>query len=204
MFSKPVALPRLPLISRLQPVQQADLAGVVDMCVEETVEGGYAYRYGLRAWDPQYVIRHLVNYTLKTQMEAATAHQERTKAQGLRNWILCLFPIAGFAPDPVQREWEEKTGLRMAWASGGSALFGMALAFALRGASEDSRFVAVVYYLALESFARLFWTAISRRPHGSFLLTLPYILWQGLKQMGPPKSAEDAGAVHMKRQDEVS
>ena len=171
------------------------------MCVEESVEGGYAFRYGLRAWDPQYIIRHLVNYTLETQREATAAHQDRTKTQGLRSMILWLFPLAGFAPDPLQREWEEKTGLRMAWASAGSALFGMALAFALRGVGKS--FDAVIFYLALESFTRLFWTGISRRPHGSFLLTLPYLLWQGLKRMGPPGPAENVGAVHMKRQDEV-
>ncbi len=57
------------------------------------------------------------------------------KTQRLRSVILWFFPIAGFAPDPLQRKWEEKTGLSMAWVSVGSALFGLALAFSLRGAT---------------------------------------------------------------------
>ncbi len=176
------------------------------MRVEETAEGGYAFRYGLRPWDPQYAIRHVVNYTLKTQMEAAAAHQDMRRTQWLRSLILWLFPLAGFAPDPLQREWEKKTGLSMAWVSAGSALFGMALAFALRDAVGDSRFAAVVFYLAMESFARLFWIAISHRPHGSFLLTLPYLLWQGFERLRSPQLTPSAGAAPptTQDQDEVS
>ena len=174
------------------------------MHVEETVEGGYAFRYILRPWNPQYVMGHLVNYTLKTQMDAAAAHQDSTRTQRLRYLILWLFPIAGFAPDPLQREWEKKTGLSMAWVSVGSALFGLVSAFTLRGASEDSRFAAaVVFYLVLESFARLLWINISRQPHGSLLLTLPYLLWQGLKRGRSPAPTKDADAVPLTRQDEV-
>ena len=172
--------------------------------VEDTAEGGYAYRYGLRPWDPQYAIRHLVNYTLKTQMEAAAAHQDMTRAQGLRSLILWLFPLAGFAPDPWQRQWEKRTGLGMAWVSVGSALIGMAVAFALRDVSKDSHFEAVVLYLAMESFARVFWIAISHRPHGSLLLTLPYLLWQGWKRWRSPVPRQEADAVVLTGQDEVS
>jgi len=173
------------------------------MRVEETVEGGYEFRYGLRKWDPQYAVRHLVNYTLKTQMDAAAAHRDMTRTQWLRSVIIWLFPIVGLAPDPLQREWEKKTGLSMAWVSGGSALFGLALAFALRGASEDSRFVAVVFYLALESFARLFWISISHRPHGSLLLTLPYLLWQGITQARPRGPTAQTEADLLVRHDDV-
>jgi len=173
------------------------------MRVEETIEGGYQFRYGLRPWDPQYAIGHLVNYTLETQMDAAAAHQDMAKTQGLRNLILWMFPIAGFAPDPLQREWGKRTGLSMAWVSAGSALFGLALAFALRGASEDSRFTALLYYLALESFARVFWISTSRQPHGSLVLTLPYLLWQGLTRARPPGPTEGARAALLRRQDEV-
>jgi len=173
------------------------------MRVEETVEGGYAFRYGLRPWDPQYAIRHLVNYTLKTQMDAAAAHQDMTRAQRLRYLILWLFPIAGFAPDPLQREWEKKTGLSLAWVSVGSALFGMALAFALRSACDDARFAAVVFYLALESFVRILWSIFSRQPHGSLLLTLAYLLWQGLTGARSAEPTQDAAAVLLMRQDEV-
>jgi len=172
------------------------------MRVEGTTEGGYAYRYRLRPWDPQYAIRHLVNYTLKSQMEAASAHQDMTRTQWLRSSILWLFPLAGFAPDPLQREWEKKTGLTMAWVSAGSSLFGMALAFAMRDAVGDSRFAAVVFYLAMESFARLFWIAISHRPHGSLLLTLPYLLWQGFEGLRSPQLTPSA--LPPTTQDEVS
>jgi hypothetical protein len=173
------------------------------MRVEETVEGGYAFRYSLRPWDQQYVIGHLVNYTLKTQMDASAAHQDMTRTQGLRSLILWLFPLAGFAPDPLQREWEKKTDLSMAWVSAGSALFGMGLAFALRGASEGSSFAVVVFYLALESFGRVLWIIFTRQPHGSLLLTLPYLLWQGFTQARSPEPTEDAGAVLLTRQDEI-
>jgi hypothetical protein len=163
------------------------------MRVEQTGERGYAFRYGLRPWNPQYVMGRLITYSLKTQIDAAAAHRDTTRTQRLRNSILWLFPIAGFAPDPLQREWEKKTGLSMAWVSVGSALFGLALAFTLRSASEDSRFAAaVIFYLVLESFARLFWINISHRPHGSLLLTLP--------SPDPPK---DADAVFLAKQDEV-
>jgi hypothetical protein len=174
------------------------------MRVEETVEGGYAFRYGLRPWDPRYVMGHLVNYTLKTQMDAAAAHQDIARTQRLSHLILWLFPIAGFAPDPLQREWEKKTGLSMAWVSAGSALFGLALALVLRGVAEGSRLAtAVVFYLVLESFARLFWINISHRPHGSLLLTLPYLLWEGLKREGSPNPTKDADGMLLPRQDEV-
>ena len=131
------------------------------MLVEETVEGEYAFRYRLRPWDKQYTIRHLVDYTLKTQRDAADAHQEMAGTERLRSWILWLFPIAGFAPDPLQREWEKRTGLSMGWISFGSALCGLALAFSLRDSLGDSRFAAIVFYLALESFARLCFGSLS-------------------------------------------
>jgi hypothetical protein len=158
--------------------------------VEETMEGGYAYRYWLRPWDSQYVVRHLVNYTLKTQMDAAATDQEMTRAEHLRSLVLWLFPIAGLLPDPLQREWEKKTGLSMAWVSAGSGMFGMALAFALRDASSNSSFVEFVFYLALESFVRVFWTAVSRQPRGSLLLTLPYLFWQGLHRVHSPNATQ--------------
>jgi hypothetical protein len=173
------------------------------MHVEETAEGGYAFRYRLRPWDAQYVIRQLVDYTLKTQRDAADAHEELARAERLRSLILWLFPIAGFAPDPVLREWEKKTGLSLSLISFGSALFGLAVAFLLRGSLEDTRFVYVIYYLALESFARLLWITVSHRPHGSLLLTLPHLVWQGLEQRPHPESAHDAGASLHTREDEV-
>ena len=173
------------------------------MRVEETAEGAYAFRYRLRPWDAQYTIRHLVEYTLKTQMEAAVAHQEMARAERLRSLILWLFPIAGFAPDPLQREWEKKTGLSMSWVSLGSALCGLALAFSLRNGPEDLRYLSIVYYLGLESFARLLWIAVSHRPHGSPLLTLPYLLWEELRRRRHPDSAQNTGAALRMREDEV-
>jgi len=173
------------------------------MRVEETVEEGYEFRYGLRAWDPQYAIRHLVNYTLKAQMEADVTHREWKRTQWLRYLILWLFPIAGLAPDPIQRQWEKETGLSMAWISAGSALFGLALAFALRGASEDVHFITGVIYLALESFVRLLWIVISHQPHGTPLLTTPYLLWQGITRARPRVPSEKTEADLLMRHDEV-
>jgi hypothetical protein len=173
------------------------------MRVEETVEGGYAFRYRLRPWDPQYTIRHLVEYTLKTQRDAVDAHQEMARAERLRSLLLWLFPIAGFAPNALQREWEKKTGLSMAWVSFGSALFGVALAFALRNGPESLLYIVIVWYVALESFARLLCIAVTHRPLGSPMVTLPYLLWQGLGRQRRPASAQDAGAVLLTREDEV-
>jgi hypothetical protein len=173
------------------------------MLVEETAEGGYAFRYRLRPWDPQYTIRHLVDYTLKAQRDAADAHQDVARAERLRSLILWLFPIAGFAPNPLLREWEKKTGLNMAWISFGSALFGVALAFWLRNGPEDLLYISIVLYLALESFARLLCIAVTHRPLGSPMVTLPYLLWQGLKRRRHPPSTGDAGAALLTREDEV-
>jgi hypothetical protein len=173
------------------------------MRVEETAEGGYAFRYRLRPWDSQYTIRHLVDYTLKTQRAATDAHQDMVRAERLRSLILWLFPIAGFAPNPLQQEWEKKTGLNMAWISFGSALFGVALAFWLRNGPEDLLYIVIVWYVALESFARLLCIAVTHRPLGSPMLTLPYLLWQGLRQRRHPEPAQDAGAVLQTREDEV-
>jgi hypothetical protein len=173
------------------------------MHVEETAEGGYAFRYRLRPWDPQHVIRHLVDYTLEAQRDEAASDEEMMRAERLRSLILWLFPIAGFAPDPLQREWGNKTGLSLSVISFGSALFGLAVAFSLRGSLEDTRFVYVIYYLGLESFARLIWIVVSKRPHGSLLLTLPYLVWQGLEQRRHSEPAQDAGSTPYTREDEV-
>lgn len=173
------------------------------MRVEETVEEGYAFRYRLRPWDTRYTIRHLVDYTLKTQRDAADAHQAMVRAERLRSLILWLFPVVGFAPSPLQRDWEKKTGLNMAWVSFGSALFGMLLAFWLRNGPENLLYIVIVWYVALESFARLVCIAVTLRPLGSPMLTLPYLLWQGLQERRHPKSAQDTGAVFPPREDEV-
>ena len=148
------------------------------MRIEETIEEGFRFRYGLRSWDSRHLIRHWVDYTIESQMTNAAAHLEEIKTDRLHDWILWLFPLAGFAPDPLQREWGKKTGLNVAWISAGSALFGMGLAFLLRGASQHTLFEAAVLYLALESFVRLFWIVMTGQPHGTPLLTAPYLLWQ--------------------------
>ena len=136
-------------------------------------------------------------------MEAAAAHHETARVQWLRDLILWLFPIMGFAPDPVQREWEKQTGLNMAWVSVGSALFGLGLACSLRSIGGNSRLDALVLYLLMESLARIFWITVSRRPHGSFLLTLPYLLWQGFQRAPSPTPTQDAAALLLMRLDEV-
>ena len=169
--------------------------------VEETSEAGYQYRYGLKAWDAQHAIRHLVNYTLESQRDAAAAHWDAEKAERLRNLILWLFPLAGFAPDPLQREWSAKTGLSMGWIAAASAVFGCISAFILRGMFAGSYWTAGVLYLALESFARLLWIALSQAPHGSLLLTFAYIAWQAFSGARP--AAEGHNADLIRQCDEV-
>jgi hypothetical protein len=173
------------------------------MRAEETLEEGYRFRYGLRGWDSRNAIRHLESYTLEAQFAHAVSHLHAVKTERLRNCILWLFPIAGFAPNPLQREWENKTGLKMAWVSLGSALFGLALAFLMRGASGNTRFQDVVLYLAIESFVRLFWIGIFHKPQGAFLLTAGYLLWQGIARKKPRTHAAEPLLDPLKWQDEV-
>lgn len=173
------------------------------LCAEEIVEGNYPFRYGLRPWQSQYTIRRLVHYTLQSQMDAAMARQQTESNQRLRSLIIWLFPLTGLAPDGLQQEWEKRTGLNMLWVAVGSAFMVLALAFALRHATANSHVASVVLYLLVESFARLLWMTFTRRPRGSFLLTLPYRLWRALQPGRPPDVAIDFATPPTVRQDEV-
>jgi hypothetical protein len=154
------------------------------MLVEETIQGGYATRYGLKGWDPHHAVRQTFTYTPQTLARTAADYLEEKHRLELRARLLWLFPLAGLAPDPVQREWEKKTALNMTWASVGSAVTGLLLAFLLRqtlGVYADHPVLLLpVYYIGLESFLRLLWITFTQKPHGTLVLTLPYILWEGV------------------------
>lgn len=163
---------------------------------EETAEAGYTVRYGLKRWDPKHAVRQVVPYTPHAQAQSAADYLEETHKQVLRSWIVWLFPLAGLAPDPVQREWGKKTALNMAWVSAGSAAMLLALAFALRkipGRYPDQLALTIlVYYLAFESFFRLLRVAVSGKPHGTLVLVLPYLLWEAVAR--PEKRAKKTTA----------
>jgi hypothetical protein len=154
------------------------------MVAEETAEPGYVVRYGMKRWDPHHAVRQLVRYTPTAQAQAAANYLHEARTQALRTRILWLFPLAGLAPDPVQRDWGQRTALNMTWISAGSALMGLAVAFTLRqilGSSpEQQAALYVMYYIAVESFLRLLWTVTTLKPHGSPLLTIPYLLWEAV------------------------
>jgi hypothetical protein len=173
------------------------------MSAEETGQWGYNIRYGLREWDSAHVVRTYVSYT--PEAEAAVEAVERAEARKLelRNRIVWFFPLAGAAPDLIQNKWGELAGINMAWVAAGSATFGMGLAFLLRGVTENTRLYDLVLYLAFESFARLLWTALSRRPHGSFLLTVPYYLWLVVTHLQTGASQDAAPTLPPIKHDEV-
>jgi len=154
--------------------------------IQETAEPGYQLRYGLKKWEPQHTARHVIRYTPQTQAQSAADYLEEAHTQALRARILWLFPLAGLAPDTVQRAWEKRTTLNMALVSAGSAMMFLGLAYTLHvtlGRSQERpALLALIYYLALESFARLLWIVTSGKPHGSLLLALPYLLWEAVAQ----------------------
>lgn len=162
------------------------------LTVEETAEPGYAVRYGLKKWDPQFAVRQIFPFTPETQARLSADYLEEKHKQDLRARILWLFPLAGLAPDPVQREWEKKTALNMTVVSATSAVTTVIVFLILTsifGRSPGSK--ALLYfmeYLGIESFVRLLWIVFTRKPHGTLVLTLPYMLWEAVAQ--PEKHAE--------------
>lgn len=152
---------------------------------EETTEGGYAVRYGLKRWDPQLAVRILLHYTADTQSRSAADYLEEEHKQRLRARILRLFLLAGLAPDPLQREWEEKTALNMKWISAASAVATVLICMVLiqvfgQSFAYTSFFYIILYFLGIESALRPLWIVFSGKPHGTLLLTLPYVLWEGV------------------------
>ena len=150
--------------------------------VEETSEPGYLVRYGLKKWDPKHAVRVCIPYTPQTQAESAAEYLDDQAKHGLRGRILWLFPLAGLAPDPMQREWEAKTALNMAAVSAFSTLVTLAAYITLGqvyGRFPPNRgLLVLINYLGVESFFRLLWIVITGKPHGTLVLTLPYLLWE--------------------------
>jgi len=165
------------------------------MKTEETAEAGYAVRYGLQAWNPQHAVRQVIPFTPQARAQAAASYLDEVERRALRARLLWLYPLAGLAPDPLLREWEMKTHVKMIWSAVISAFLVLGVAFTIRQASSGSEnpTLAIVFlYLAVSSFVRLLWMALSMQPHGELLLTIPYGLWEGVAR--PEKRAAEKQA----------
>jgi hypothetical protein len=153
------------------------------MISEETAEAGYAVRYGLQVWNPHHAVRQVFPYTPQARARAAASYLEEVQRRKLRTRLLWLYPLAGLAPDPVLREWENQTHVKMIWSAVISVFLVIIAAFTIRqhsGDSDNPALTALTMYLLLGSFARLLWIGLSGQPHGEFLLTLPYLLWEAV------------------------
>jgi hypothetical protein len=154
------------------------------LTMEEISAPGYVVRYGLKKWDAKHTARVFIPYTPMTQAQSAADYLGEKRTQGLRARILWLFPLAGLAPDPMQRDWETKTALNMAAVSAFSTL--ATLAFYITLGQIYGRFppnrglLVLINYLGIESFFRLLWIVSTGKPHGTILLTLPYLLWEAV------------------------
>lgn len=175
--------------------------------IEEVGTGGYAVRYGLKKWNPHHAVRRVIPFDSKTQAQMAADYLEEAHRQALRARILYLFPLAGLAPDPLQREWGAQTALNMAWASAGSAVFFLLVPFSIlfvfRGRLETGPLHYVLLYLILESFLRILWVVTTQKPHGSVVLTAPYILWSALTQQEKRAQKKEAQTKFSYEGDEV-
>ncbi len=154
------------------------------LTVEGTSKPGYVVRYGLKKWDPKHAVRVCIPYTPQTQARSAAEYLDDQAKHALRARILWMFPLAGLAPDPMQREWEAKTALNMAAVSGFSTLTTLAVYITLGqiyGRFPPNRgLLVLINYLGVESFFRLLWIVSTGKPHGTILLTLPYLFWEAV------------------------
>jgi hypothetical protein len=153
--------------------------------MEETGVGGYLVRYGLKKWDAQHAIRKVIPYTEESKAAALAEHVEQADIRGLRQTLVWTFLFAGLAPDPVQRRWEMKSGVNMVLVSMGSAMGMFAIYISLNqlfGESLNALGVAngALTYLGLESLLRIVWIFSSGQPHGTLVLTAPYILYEAV------------------------
>lgn len=177
------------------------------MNAEETIQGGYPIRYGLKSWNPHHAVRQTFAYTPQTLARTAADYLEEEHKQELRTRLLWLFPLAGLAPDPVQREWENKTALNMTWASAGSAvvcfvvLFSILLVFRVH--LQGGLLFYFLVYLTLESFLRILWVLFTQKPHGTAILTLPYVLWEAVTHGDKRAQKKEAQARFTYEGDEV-
>lgn len=174
------------------------------MTAEGTIEPGYVVRYGLKKWDSSNAVRKTFFYSPEFQAQAAQGHLEDEHAEQLRKRITILFFLAGLAPDPVQRRWEMETGLNMAVISAASTLTNffifMSLAQGL-GSAPPRRVEDMLLYLCLDSLARMFWIVFSGKPHGLFILSLPYLLWEALAR--PDRRTATAGGPAFSLEEDV-
>lgn len=171
---------------------------------EETVETARPIRYGLKRWDSHHVVRQSFAYTPEGGATAAGSSVDEGRSGELRSRILWLFPLAGLAPGSVQREWGRKTGLPMVWIAVGSALFFASAAFAVLAIrlSYSVLHYFIAYFL-LDSVLRLLWMAVSGKPRGTLLLSVPYGIWEGLTARKPRARRKPEWLTSVFEDDEV-
>ncbi len=148
-----------------------------------TVEEGYVIRYGLKTWDRSQAVRHTIQYNPVTQAHAADAHLEEAHRQALRRRIARFFFLAGMAPDPLQRKWEAETGLSMTVISAASTVTNFFIFLTLiqiYGQAPPVRAEWVIEYIIFDSMIRILWIVFSGQPHGTVILSLPYLLWEAV------------------------
>ncbi|HLY60618.1 MAG TPA: hypothetical protein VKV95_07605 [Terriglobia bacterium] len=171
------------------------------MTAEGTVEPGYVVRYGLKKWDFSNAVRHSISYSPESQAQAAKGHLEEVYRQDLRKRIATFFFLAGLAPDPLQRKWEMETGLNMMIISAASTLTNFFIFMTVAqayGSTPPGWVENVLAYLGFDSVARMLYIVYSGKPHGLFILSLPYLIWEALvrpenraaKTAGPDFSLE--------------
>jgi hypothetical protein len=173
---------------------------------EGTVEPGYELRYGLKQWDSKHAVRKIIPYSPETQSQAAEVHLEEAYRQDLRKRIVRLYFLAGMAPDPLQRKWEMETALSMTVVSAASSLTNIFVFMALVqffGRTPGNRVLAsLIEYTGVDSFVRFLWIVLSGKPHGTLILSLPYLLWEAV--MRPDKRAAKSESARVSLQaDEV-
>jgi hypothetical protein len=166
------------------------------MTAEGTIEPGYVVRYGLKKWDSSNAVRHTISYSPESQAQAAKGHLEEVYRQDLRKRIATFFFLAGLAPDPLQRKWEMETGLNMVVISAASTLTNFLIFMTVAqayGSTPPRRVESVLLYLCIDSVGRILWIVFSGKPHGLFILSLPYLLWEALAR--PDKRAAKVGGL---------
>ncbi len=177
------------------------------LTAQETAEPGYTVRYGLKRWDPQHVVRRAVAYTPETQSRSAAEFLEEHHGRALRGRILWFFPFAGLAPDPLQREWQKRTGLNMTVVSAASAVatvvFWMGLVQTFGRSLTDQNWFYLIDFLGIEGIFRFVWIVFSGKPHGTGILTLPYIFWEAIARPAKRRQRQEDRWQSAFVQDEV-
>lgn len=168
-----------------------------------TIEEGYVIRYGLKAWDKSHAVRHTIQYNPGTQAQAADAHLEEAHRQALRKWIGRLFFLAGMAPDPLQRKWEAETGLSMTVISAASTVtnfFVFLTLIQIYGQAPPFQAEWVIEYLIFDSIIRILWIVFTGQPHGTVILSLPYLLWEAVAR--PDQRTKKKGGLQFSHEED--